>query len=450
MRLSSFIPALLALTISTSATAQNFWDDPVPARKAAPKQAPARTPPVKKTALPPPSSAAPGNGALAAPRPPNNGCTNTGSFERWLDGFRKDAAANGISSRTIEAALGNMTLDPGIIARDRRQGFFAQSFLDFSAKLATPNRQQSGARQLKKHKAAFARAEQQYGVQGAVIAAFWALESDFGSGMGNLPVLRSLATLAYDCRRGEMFREELLAALRIIDRGDLTPGEMIGSWAGELGQTQFLPTHYWNYAVDYDGDKRRDLIRSEVDVIGSSAHFLAELGWQRGQPWLQEVRVPDELAWDQADLAIQHPRSKWAAWGVTYADGRPLPADGLRASLLLPMGRHGPAFLGYQNFQVYLKWNQSLNYALTAAYLATRIDGAGPMRRGDREIPVLSGGQMKELQVLLRRRGYDVGEPDGKLGAGTRAAVKQVQMKLKLPADSYPTAELLGALRTAR
>ncbi|MCC7107595.1 MAG: lytic murein transglycosylase, partial [Chloroflexi bacterium] len=277
-------------------------------------------------------------------------CQNTGSFERWLAAFREEAAREGISRSTISAALDGMTLDPGIIARDRRQSFFSQTFLEVVEKLATRNRVQTGGQAVERHKAVFQRAERQYGVPPAVIAAFWALESDFGSGMGNLPVLRSLATLAYDCRRGEKFRAELMSALRIIDRGDLRPAEMIGSWAGELGQTQFLPTHYYNHAVDYDGDGRRDLLRSPADIVGSSAAFMQSLGWQAGQPWLEEVRVPVELPWEQADIAISHPRSRWAEWGVTYATGRPLPRDGLPASLHLPMGRNGPAFLAYANF----------------------------------------------------------------------------------------------------
>ena len=379
--------------------------------------------------------------ALAAPA-----CQNTGQFDRWLDQFRKDAAAAGITRRTIDAALGGMTLDAGIIARDRRQSFFAQSFLDFSDKL-TRGRAESGRRKIEQRKAVFATAEKQYGVPPAVITAFWALESDFGSGMGNLPVLRSLATLAYDCRRGEMFRGELLAALKIIDRGDLRPDEMIGSWAGELGQTQFLPTHYFNHAVDFDGDGRRDLLRSDADVIGSTSAFIVSLGWKRGEPWLEEVRVPASLPWDQADLAIQHPRSQWAKWGVAYVSGKPLATDGLPASLLLPMGRNGPAFLAYSNFQAYLKWNQSLTYATTAAYLATRIDGAPLMQRGKPGLVSLSFEQSKELQRLLARHKLYDGEVDGKLGAGTRAAVKQAQVKLGFPADSYPTPELLDRLR---
>jgi lytic murein transglycosylase len=380
----------------------------------------------------------------------NPNCQNTGSFERWLLGFRQEAAANGISRATIAAALDGMTMDPGIIARDRRQSFFAQSFTAFAAKLISPNRLQNGAAKLRQHRDLFAKVEQQYGVPGPVIAAFWALESDFGGDMGNLPVLRSLATLAYDCRRPDMFRAELMDALRVIDRGDLRPSEMIGSWAGELGQTQFLPSHYFKYAVDYDGDGRRNLLRSVPDVVASTANFLVALGWQRGQPWLQEVHVPAHLPWEEADLAIQHPRSKWAAWGVRSADVKPLPADAMPASLVLPMGRFGPAFLAYDNFQAYLKWNQSLNYCLTAAHLAARLGGAAPFGRGSAEVPEWSLPQLKELQQLLEHRGFAAGEADGKLGAATRAGIKAAQMKLGLPADSYPTHELLERLRSGR
>lgn len=374
-------------------------------------------------------------------------CQNTGRFDAWLADFKQEAASAGISRATISAALGGITLDPGIIARDRRQTFFAQTFLQVVEKLATKNRIQSGTRAMQRHKAIFDRAEREYGIPASVISAFWALESDFGAGMGKLTVLRSLATLAYDCRRGEMFRGELMDALRIIDRGDLKPSEMIGSWAGELGQTQFLPSHYYRHAVDYDGDGRRDLLRSPADIIGSSAAFLRYLGWQRGQPWLQEVRVTSDLPWKEADIAITHPRERWAAWGITLADGRPLPKDSMPASLHLPMGRNGPAFLAYANFQVYLKWNQSLNYATTAAYLATRLDGAPPLSRGRGAVEPFGMAETRELQRLLARAGLYNNEMDGILGAGTRAAVKAAQIKLGLPADAYPTAELVERLR---
>ena len=395
--------------------------------------------------LPPPTAA---QSPYPPPAPAN--CRTTGTFAAWLQAFRTEALAAGISRVTVASALDGMTMDPGVISRDRKQGFFAQSFLAFSDKLISQGRIQNGLARLRQHRDLFAEVERKYGVPGPVITAFWALESDYGSFIGKLPVLRALATLAYDCRRPDMFRAELLDALRIIDRGDLTPEEMIGSWAGELGQTQFLPSHYLKHAVDFDGDGKRNLIASIPDVIASSANFIVHLGWKRGQPWLEEVRVPSELPWDQADLAVQHPRAKWAAWGVVGRDEKALPQDTVPASLVLPMGRHGPAFLAYENFQVYLKWNQSLNYCLTAAYLANRLAGAPSMNRGSREIPELSMEQVKTLQRLLARSGYDVGEPDGKIGAATRAAVKAAQMKLGLPADSYPTSELIERLHALR
>jgi lytic murein transglycosylase len=311
---------------------------------------------------------------------------------------------------------------------------------------------QQGQARIKTYAAAFARAEKEFGVPPAVIAAFWGLESDFGANMGKLPTLRSLVSLAYDCRRSQMFQNETIAALKIIDRGDLAAAEMVGSWAGELGQTQFLPTHYFNYAVDYDGDGHRNLLRSPADVIGSTANYIANgLKWRRGEPWLQEVRMPQNPAsgfsWDQADLTIQHPRSKWAQFGVTYPDGRALPNDNLPGSLLLPMGRMGPAFLAYPNFAAYTEWNNSLIYSTTAGYLATRIAGAPPMHHPVAPIAQLPFNELRELQQLLVRAGFNVGKVDGIMGQLSRTAVKAMQMKYGMPADSWPTAELLARLR---
>jgi len=317
--------------------------------------------------------------------------------------------------------------------------------------LAANYRMQQGHARIKTYAAAFARAEKEYGVPPAVIAAFWGLESDFGANMGNLPTLRSLVSLAYDCRRSQMFQDETIAALKIIDRGDLAPTEMVGSWAGELGQTQFLPTHYFTYAVDYDGDGRRNLLSSPADVIGSTANYIATgLKWRRGEPWLQEVRVSQNIPWDQADLTIQLPRSKWAQFGVTYADGRPLPNDELPTSLLLPMGRMGPAFLAYANFAAYTEWNNSLIYSTTAGYLAARIAGAPPMHRPATPIPQLPFAELREMQQLLVRAGFNVGKVDGVMGQQSRTAVKAMQIKYGLPADSWPTAELLARMRVGR
>jgi lytic murein transglycosylase len=375
------------------------------------------------------------------------------SFDRFLAQLKAQAADAGVSQHAIAEAAPYLVYDQGIVNRDRGQRVFGQVFTEFAGRMAASYRMQQGQARIKTYAAAFARAEKEYGVPPAVIAAFWGLESDFGANMGNLPTLRSLVSLAYDCRRSQMFANETIAALKIIDRGDLTPMEMVGSWAGELGQTQFLPTHYFNYAVDFDADGRRDLLRSPADVIGSTANYIANgLKWRRGEPWLQEVRVPagSSFRWDQADLTIQLPRSKWAQLGVAYSDGKALPSDNMPASLLLPMGQTGPAFLAYPNFAVYTEWNNSLIYSTTAGYLATRIAGAPPMQRPSSRVAQLPFHELRELQQLLVRAGFNVGKVDGVMGQQSRSAVKALQIKYDLPADSWPTAELLARMRGAR
>ncbi|MGF7159665.1 lytic murein transglycosylase [Rhodoligotrophos appendicifer] len=372
-------------------------------------------------------------------------CNNTGSFDRWLSSFKQEAVAQGISPATIASALDGVTLDQSVIKADRGQAVFAQSFLQFSDRMVAKYRLDKGAQLIKKYKATFDRIQQKYGVPAPVIVAFWGLETDFGANLGDKQTLRSLATLAYDCRRPDKFRVELMDALQLVQRGDLSPAQMRGPWAGELGQTQFLASNYLKYGVDFDGDGHINLISSVPDVLASTANYLDALGWQANQPWLQEVRVPADMPWEQADLATTHPRAQWVKWGVKATKGS-LPADGMAASLILPMGKNGPAFLGYPNFRVYLEWNESLVYSLTAAYFATRLAGAPTLTRGDAP-PSLSLAQGKQLQQKLAAMGYDVGKIDGIIGAGTRGAVQKVQAKLGLPADGYPTAELLARLR---
>ena len=378
-------------------------------------------------------------------------CQNTGSYERWLAPFKKDAAAQGISPKVIAAAAPSMTFDPAIIRRDHGQSVFQQTFLQFSDRMVGGGRIPNGLAKIKQHAALFAKIEKKYGVPAPVLVAFWGLESDFGANFGNYKILSAIATLAYDCRRPDFFRTQLFDALRIIERGDQTVDSMIGDWAGEFGGLQFTASDYLKNAVDFDGDGRRDLIHSIPDTLASGANFLVSLGWQRGQPWLQEVHVPANLPWQEADLTIQHPRSQWVAWGVKPAYGA-LPSDNLPASMILPMGRHGPAFLAYPNFKAFLGWNSAYVYSTTVAYFATRLDGAPAMSRsGAATVVALSSQQMMELQRLLIKQGYEgVGEVDGKFGAGTRAAVKKAQMKLGLPADSYPTAELIERLGGGR
>lgn len=386
-------------------------------------------------------------GHWAQAQPAQANCRNTGSFEKWLAEFRRDALAQGISQRTLSRTQHLLVLDQKIIGIDRGQRVFSQPFLEFSNRMAGGGRAPRGQALIKKHAEIFEKIEQQYGVPAPVIVAFWGLESDFGGGIGKFEVLRSLATLAYDCRRSERFRKELFAALKIIERGDLTPDNMIGSWAGELGQTQFLPSHYLDYGVDFDGNGRVDLLRSVPDVLATTAHYIQKIGWRRGEPWMLEVRVPERMDWSQASLDIEHSHAQWAQWGVTLANGKPLPEHAPNASLLLPMGRLGPAFLVYPNFRVYTEWNHSLIYSTTAAYLATRIAGAPVLRKGNGAPDTFTMEQVRELQTLLMKAGYDVGGIDGRLGAASRKAVQQAQIKLRLPADGYPTEELIRRLR---
>jgi lytic murein transglycosylase len=371
-------------------------------------------------------------------------CHKEPTFNAWLDGVRQEAAADGISQAAISSGLSGVYFDPAIVKKDRAQGVFTQDFLQFSDRMVAGYRLKQGAANIAKYKNTFERIEKQFGVPAPVLTAFWGLETDFGANIGDGPTLVSLATLAYDCRRPDQFRPQLIDALKIIDRGDLTASQMRGPWAGELGQLQFLPSHYVDYGVDFDGDGRVNLLTSSPDALASAANMLKAFGWQRGQPWLQEVSVPAKLPWDQADLSIKLPRSQWAAWGVTYANGKPLPSDAAKASLLLPIGRKGPAFLAYSNFDVYLQWNSSLVYSTTAAYFATRLAGAPKVHPGS--VDSLSAGEVRAVQKLLAARGYDVGKVDGIIGLQTRTAVKDMQVKLGLPADSYPSRELLQQL----
>jgi lytic murein transglycosylase len=367
-------------------------------------------------------------------------------FPQFIKAMHKQAVAQGIGQAAL-AELDGLKYDPSIVKKDRAQNIFSQSFLEFQARMITKYRIQQGAALIKKYKPIFAKIEERYGVPAPVMTAFWALETDFGANIGDLPTINSLATLAWDCRRPEKFRPQLLAALALIDAGDLRPEEMRGAWAGEIGQTQFMAYDYNESAVDFDGDGKRDLRNSIPDMLASTANLLRKHGWQPGQPWMHEVRVPEDMDWAQADIAVEHSRAQWAKWGVTAASGKKIKADNLPASLLLPMGRNGPAFLVYSNFtKAYLKWNESLVYSTTAAYLATRIAGAAPVSAGNAPVQHMGYEEIVALQQKLADLGYDVGKIDGKIGAGTRAAVKEQQIKLGLPADSYPTAELLERL----
>ncbi|RWQ29166.1 lytic murein transglycosylase [Mesorhizobium sp.] len=366
-----------------------------------------------------------------------------GDFQAWKQGVVAEAKNAGVGTAGLEA-LETAALDGKVLARDRAQGVFTQTFIEFSNRMISAYRLKQGAVILKEYADVFARADREFGVQAPVIAAFWALETDFGAVQGDFQTLNALVTLSHDCRRPQLFRPQIVPLLTLIDRG-VVPADVTGAWAGEIGQTQMLPSDYLGRGVDGDGDEVIDLRGSAPDVIMTTANKITSRGWKRDQPWIEEVRVPDDLPWDQTGRTNKLPLAQWAQWGVTNPNSTPLDDNGLKAGLALPMGRKGPAFLVYDNFDVYLEWNQSFTYALTAANLAARLAGAPQFNPRNPE-PGLNGDQMRALQTKLEARGYDVGTVDGVLGTNTREAIRKEQMRLGLPVDGWPTPELLAKL----
>ncbi|QKV18375.1 lytic murein transglycosylase [Oricola thermophila] len=364
-----------------------------------------------------------------------------GDFAAWKKGVIEEARAAGVGDAGLRA-LGSAQVNPAVIKRDRAQGVFTLDFVTFAGKLISQNRMDVGRAKLKQYASTFERARTEYGVAPEVIAAFWGLETDFGGYQGDFNTLNSIATLAHDCRRPELFRPQLIALAKLIDLG-VVPRDITGAWAGEIGQVQVLPEDYLTKGRDGDGDGQIRLKTSAPDAIMTAANFLKSLGWRANEPWLVEVSVPAEMEWYDAGLHAALPVAEWQARGVKGRNG-PLPASA-ETHLLLPMGRKGPAFIAYPNFRVFLEWNQSLTYVTTAAYFATRLGGAPRFDTGNPE-PGLNQAQMKSLQKKLAAKGYDVGKIDGILGSGTRDAVRKEQRRLGLPADAWPTAKLLDAL----
>jgi lytic murein transglycosylase len=372
-----------------------------------------------------------------------------GSFAEWRARVAAEARAQGRSEQAL-ALLASVSPDPRVLARDRAQAVFTQDWLTFAGRMVNAYRLRLGREHLRDWASTFALAEERHGAPAPVITAFWGLETDYGQVIGDFDTLRALATLAHDCRRAALFRKQLLAALELLDHGDLAPADFKGAWAGEIWQIQLLPSDYLRLGADGNGDGRVDLRATKADVILTAARVLQDLGWRAGEPWLEEVQIPEQLPWAEVGLYNRLPRTRWAELGVRAADGSALLDAGeaspaLPAALLLPMGRHGPAFLAYPNMDVFLRWNQSLTYATTAAYFATRLAGAAAVNPRAPD-PGLSAAQMTQLQEKLRELGHDVGKIDGILGAKTRAAVRAEQLRRGLPADAWPTPALLALL----
>jgi lytic murein transglycosylase len=365
-----------------------------------------------------------------------------GSFSGFVKGLATEARSMGYDDATVAEFLSSVRQDPAVLRADRRQGVFQMPFLDFSRRLISSQRLEKGRSLSRQYDAIFDRIESEYGVSRGVLLAFWAFETDYGGFQGDFNTLNSLVTLAHDCRRPELFRPQIFAALELYTRGAFDPERTTGAWAGEIGMVQMLPEDILENGVDADADGRVDLKGSVPDALVSGAKMLVDLGWRRNEPWLQEVTVPDDFDWTLSGLGTEHPASEWHAMGV---EGRTGALADLPASLILPQGPKGPAFLGYPNLDVYFEWNQSFTYVITAAYFATRLEGAPVYDAGNPE-PGLGGEEMKALQRKLVARGHDVGDVDGILGAKTRVAVRAEQERLGLPVDAWPTPELLNRL----
>lgn len=367
-----------------------------------------------------------------------------GDFARFVDGLKAEAMAQGQSQATVDAFFQGAAIDPKTLKADRSQGVFQKNFLDFSSALISQHRIDHGAKNFAKWQAVFDRIQSEYGINPGVLLAFWAFETDYGVVQGNFNTRNSLVTLAHDCRRPDLFRPQVLAAIELARRGDMDPATTTGAWAGEIGMVQMLPGDILTNGVDGDGDGQVTLKTSAPDALMSGAKVLSHLGWTPNQPWLQEIRVPADLDWSKTGLDFTAPVSDWAAAGVTARTGA-LGAGELDASILLPMGRKGPAFIAYPNFRVYFEWNKSFVYVTTAAYFGTLLEGAPAYDPGTPD-QGLSGEDMMALQDKLVARGHDVGAIDGILGAKTRAAVQAEQSRLGVPADAWPTPALLSAL----
>ncbi len=368
------------------------------------------------------------------------------AFRRWVKAFAATAREAGIAEETLRSAFDGVRFLPRVVDLDRRQPEFTQTVWDYLGRAVSAQRVARGREKLVQFKAELAAAAARYGVPAPVLVAIWGMESSYGANHGDIPVIDALATLGFEGRREAWARGQLLAALKILQSGDTDRTRMVGSWAGAMGQTQFLPSNFLAYAVDADGDGRRDLWGSMPDVMASTANFLASAGWRPDQPWGAEVRLPPDFDHGRADGGIRQPTAAWVAEGVTPVAGAALP-DLTDAAVLLPAGARGPAFLVGPNFRAILRYNNATSYALAVGLLAQGVaGGAGVQAPWPRDLQALSRSQLLALQTALNARGFPSGTPDGVMGPATAEGIRRYQRSLGLPADGYPTIDLLGRL----
>lgn len=369
-------------------------------------------------------------------------------FQIWLTNFKQQALKQGISQPTLDSAFADVKLNTKVLELDRRQPEFTQTFWEYFEARVTDWRIETGLKLYEQNRALLDEVTDKYGVPGRYLIAFWGLETNYGRFTGNTPIIEALATLAFDPRRSEFFSNQLIDALRIIDQGHVSVKDMKGSWAGAMGQTQFMPYNYLKYAIDGDNSGTKDLWNSLPDVFHSSGHFLKELGWKAEQNWGREVVLPDAFNYALADGKTLRSLSEWAKMGIKLADGRDIPAVDIEAALLLPSDYRGPVFLVYHNFFVIKRWNNSNSYALSVGHLADRLVGREPLNAiKPADDKALSKQHVSEIQTRLNQLGYGAGGVDGVAGSKTRQALRQFQIDRNMPADGFPSMNLLNKIR---
>jgi membrane-bound lytic murein transglycosylase B len=368
-------------------------------------------------------------------------------FEVWLGDVKAEAAGRGLTSDAVGEAMARVRYLDRVLELDRRQPELTQTFWRYIDARVTPERIADGQGYLYTYEPLLKEVYQRYGVQPRVLVALWGLESDYGRSQGDFEVVSALATLAFDSRRNSFFRQQLFALLELVERGDV-PVDVTGSWAGAIGQPQFMPTTFRDYAIDFDGDGRRDLRDSVPDILASAASYLAANGWTRRASWGYEVSLPEQFDFTETGLEVEKPVYEWKSSGVRSVDGTDLADSDMKASVLVPAGARGPAFLVYRNFRAILRWNNSVLYALAVGHLSDRLAGGGPLLspRPAEEVP-LTRYDVVEMQSMLTTLGFEPGEPDGILGDKTRRAIRMFQKSVELPADGYPDPALLERLR---
>ena len=370
---------------------------------------------------------------------------NSADFVR---GLWPQAEARGVSRAAFEAAFSGYNYIPKVMELTRKQPEFSQTVQQYIDKRVTAAQAQKGQAMRAEWNQTLTGSQQRWGVQPEFVLAIWGMETNFGGFMGGENTIHALATLTEGGYRPDFFREELLTALRIVSDGHVSAGNMTGSWAGAMGHTQFMPSSFMRYAVDYNGDGRKDIWNSVQDALGSTANYLNNFGWRPGETWGYEIKLPSGFNFAAARQLERAPLSQWQAMGIQRVSGKPFPRPTDMARLYMPAGASGPAFLLLPNFDVIKRYNNSDSYALAVGHLADRIIGGGsfatPWPAGDY---ALNKAQRAELQTLLARAGYDVGSPDGVVGPKTRAAVLAYQNQAGLPADGYISGRLLEALK---